>query len=160
MRFKRIPGRRSHSFGRGSSVLIGKLKRRFREQANPLGSHPVSDVGAHPSGPGGTRDRDESCKGRGGAAPVDGRNGITLEQAGLVTGSPDPADGRQTILSLTATCRDWIKETRAAQEDWLFRAIQANSRRKSRTSSPAPSNFSNGSPISKKEHLTADDPRP
>lgn len=49
----------------------------------------------------------------------------TLEQAGLVTGSPDPADGRQTILSITPRCRELIRATRAAKEDWLFRAIQA-----------------------------------
>jgi len=48
----------------------------------------------------------------------------TLEAAGLVKGSPDPADGRQTILSLTDTCRELIKANRAAKEDWLFRAIQ------------------------------------
>jgi DNA-binding MarR family transcriptional regulator len=48
----------------------------------------------------------------------------TLEAAGLVKGSPDPADGRQTILSLTDTCRKLLKAKRAAKEDWLFRAIQ------------------------------------
>jgi DNA-binding MarR family transcriptional regulator len=41
-----------------------------------------------------------------------------------VTGAPDPADGRQTILSLTDACREWIKASRAAREDWLFRAIR------------------------------------
>jgi DNA-binding MarR family transcriptional regulator len=48
----------------------------------------------------------------------------TLEAAGLVKGLPDPADGRQTILSLTDICRELIKAKRAAKEDWLFRAIQ------------------------------------
>jgi DNA-binding MarR family transcriptional regulator len=48
----------------------------------------------------------------------------TLEAAGLVVGAPDPRDGRQTLLSLTQTCRDWILASRAAREDWLFRAIQ------------------------------------
>jgi DNA-binding MarR family transcriptional regulator len=47
-----------------------------------------------------------------------------LEAAGLVSGAPDPADGRQTILSLTAACREMIKASRAAREDWLFRAIR------------------------------------
>ena len=44
--------------------------------------------------------------------------------AGLVKGSPDPADGRQTILSLTDACRKMVKANRAAKEDWLFRAIR------------------------------------
>jgi DNA-binding MarR family transcriptional regulator len=48
----------------------------------------------------------------------------TLEAAGLVKGSPDPTDGRRTILSLTDTCRELINAKRAAKEDWLFRAIQ------------------------------------
>ena len=48
----------------------------------------------------------------------------TLEAAGLVKGSPDPADGRQTILSLTDACREMIQASRAAKEDWLFHAIQ------------------------------------
>ena len=47
-----------------------------------------------------------------------------LEAAGLVKGSPDPADGRRTILSLTDASRELIQANRAAKEDWLFRAIQ------------------------------------
>jgi len=47
-----------------------------------------------------------------------------LQAADLVKGSPDPTDGRQTILSLTDACRKIIKAYRAAKEDWLFRAIQ------------------------------------
>jgi DNA-binding MarR family transcriptional regulator len=48
-----------------------------------------------------------------------------LEDAGLISGSPDPNDGRQTVLSLTPACREWIQAGRAAKEDWLFRAIQS-----------------------------------
>ncbi len=47
-----------------------------------------------------------------------------LEAAGLVEGSPDPEDGRQTILSLTSACRELIKNGRAARHDWLFRNLQ------------------------------------
>ncbi len=47
-----------------------------------------------------------------------------LQLAGLVEGAPDPADGRQTLLSLTPACRDMIATGRAARQDWLFRAIQ------------------------------------
>jgi DNA-binding MarR family transcriptional regulator len=48
-----------------------------------------------------------------------------LEAAGLVSGAPDPGDGRQTILSLTDACRKWVEEGRAARQDWLTRALQA-----------------------------------
>src|ERR1700759_3273875 len=49
-----------------------------------------------------------------------------LEAAGHVTGSPDPGDGRQTILSITNASRAWIRAGREAREDWLFRALRAN----------------------------------
>jgi DNA-binding MarR family transcriptional regulator len=55
-----------------------------------------------------------------------GANVAALEAAGLISGIPDPNDGRQTILSLTAACRQKVKAGRAAREDWLFRAIQTN----------------------------------
>jgi DNA-binding MarR family transcriptional regulator len=57
-----------------------------------------------------------------------------LESAGLVGGSPDPGDGRQTILSLTDTCQEWLKAGRAAKEDWLPRhPNQTRTRRTRRT---------------------------
>jgi DNA-binding MarR family transcriptional regulator len=48
-----------------------------------------------------------------------------LEAQGLVAGAPDPADGRQTILSLTDAARELIKANRAAREGWLLQAISA-----------------------------------
>jgi DNA-binding MarR family transcriptional regulator len=39
--------------------------------------------------------------------------------------APDPADGRQTLLSLTDACRKWAEEGRAARQDWLTRTLQA-----------------------------------
>ncbi len=49
-----------------------------------------------------------------------------LQAAGHVTGTPDPSDGRQTILGLTPACRDWITAGRAARQDWLVRAIETS----------------------------------
>ena len=46
-----------------------------------------------------------------------------LQAAGLVEGAHDPADGRQTILSLTDRFRQWVWASRAARQDWLFRTI-------------------------------------
>ena len=48
-----------------------------------------------------------------------------LEAAGAVSGKPDPGDGRQTFVSLTPAFLKIIKAGRAAKEDWLFRALQA-----------------------------------
>jgi DNA-binding MarR family transcriptional regulator len=47
-----------------------------------------------------------------------------LEATGLVSGAPDPNDGRQTLLSLTSKCRDLLQKRRAAKQDWLTRMIQ------------------------------------
>lgn len=47
-----------------------------------------------------------------------------LEAGGLVKGLPDPADGRQTLLSLTDACREWLALGRAARQDWLARRIE------------------------------------
>jgi DNA-binding MarR family transcriptional regulator len=47
-----------------------------------------------------------------------------LEAAGLVSGTPDPNDGRQTLFTLTKMCRKRIQERRAAKQDWLTGTIQ------------------------------------
>jgi DNA-binding MarR family transcriptional regulator len=46
-----------------------------------------------------------------------------LQQTGLVRGSPDPNDGRQTQMSLTPKCIKWLKRGRDARQDWLTRRI-------------------------------------
>jgi DNA-binding MarR family transcriptional regulator len=53
-----------------------------------------------------------------------GETVAALKEAGVVSGAPDPADRRQTVLSLTQACRDRIEVARVAREDWLFRAIR------------------------------------
>ncbi len=49
----------------------------------------------------------------------------SLETMGVVSGVPDPADGRKTSLNLTPAFLKTLKTGRAAKEDWLFRALQA-----------------------------------
>jgi DNA-binding MarR family transcriptional regulator len=46
-----------------------------------------------------------------------------LQEAGLVHGAPDPNDGRQTLMSLTPRCLKWLKEGRAARQDWLTKRV-------------------------------------
>ncbi|MDN7180747.1 MarR family transcriptional regulator [Caballeronia sp. SEWSISQ10-4 2] len=105
-------------------VVLGKLKRRLREEAN-LGDFTLSQMSVlgrlEREGPATvtTLARAEGVRPQSMGATVS-----TLEAAGFVSGAPDPTDGRQTILSLTTACREWIKASRAAREDWLFRAIR------------------------------------
>ncbi len=47
-----------------------------------------------------------------------------LQSAGLVAGSPDPQDGRRTLLALTPMARELVRTRRAAREDWLARKIK------------------------------------
>ena len=106
-------------------VLIGQLRRRLREQAS-LGDLTWSQTSVLSR-----LDREGSAtvtslaRAEGVRPQSMGATISALQAAGLVSGSPDPEDGRQTILSLTPTCREWIKAGRAAKEDWLFRAIQS-----------------------------------
>jgi DNA-binding MarR family transcriptional regulator len=46
-----------------------------------------------------------------------------LQESGLVSGAPDPGDGRQTLMSLTPRCLKLIREGRAAKQDWLTTTI-------------------------------------
>jgi DNA-binding MarR family transcriptional regulator len=46
-----------------------------------------------------------------------------LQEAGLVRGSADPSDGRQTLMSLTPKCLRRLQEGRAAKQDWLAATI-------------------------------------
>jgi DNA-binding MarR family transcriptional regulator len=105
--------------------LVGNLRRRLREQAD-AGDLPPSQVAVlrrlDRQGP-----LTVSALARvAGIRPQSmGATVAALQEAGLVTGTPDPADGRQTLLSLTPACRKWIRQNRAAKQDWLLRAIHA-----------------------------------
>ncbi|HEY0331319.1 MAG TPA: MarR family transcriptional regulator [Rhodopseudomonas sp.] len=105
-------------------VVIGRLKRRLREQAY-LGELTWSQVAVL-----GHLDREGPAtvtalaRAEGMRPQSMGATVAVLEAAGLVSGAPDPRDGRQTILSLTESCRDLIKAGRAVREDWLLREIQ------------------------------------
>ncbi|MGF6756319.1 DNA-binding MarR family transcriptional regulator [Paraburkholderia sp. GAS42] len=106
-------------------VLSGKLKRRMREEAN-LGDLTWSQTRVlsvlEREGP---TTVTALARAEGMRPQSMGETVSVLKAAGLVSGEPDPADGRQTVLSLTAACRKAIKAGRAAREDWLFRAIRA-----------------------------------
>jgi DNA-binding MarR family transcriptional regulator len=106
-------------------VSIGKLTRRVREQA-----HPGDFTSAQKSvllrlerdGPVtvSTLARAESVRPQSMRVTV-----ASLETMGVVSGVPDPADGRQTIFNLTSAFLKTLKTGRAVKEDWLFRALQA-----------------------------------
>jgi DNA-binding MarR family transcriptional regulator len=106
-------------------VVIGKLKRRMRDQVH-MGDLTWSQTSAlrrlERDGPATTTvlARDEGMR-----PQSMGANIAALEAAGLVSGAPDPQDGRQVIWSLTPSCHEWLKARRAARQDWLLGQIQA-----------------------------------
>lgn len=105
-------------------VLIGKLKRRLRQEVH-LGDLTWSQVSVlghlERNGPATVT---ELARAEGVRPQSMGATVSVLQAAGLVSGTPHPTDGRQTVLSLTTACRGWIKASRAASEDWLFHAIR------------------------------------
>lgn len=106
-------------------ISLGKLIRRVREQA-----HPGDFTSAQKSvllrlerdGPAtvSALARAESVRPQSMRITVAG-----LEAIGAIRGEPDPTDGRQTLIALTPAFRKTVKASRAAKEDWLVRALQA-----------------------------------
>ena len=48
-----------------------------------------------------------------------------LQQRGLISGTFDPTDRRQTLFAVTDSARQWLSEGRAAKQDRLIRTIEA-----------------------------------
>ncbi|SEE82669.1 transcriptional regulator, MarR family [Burkholderia sp. WP9] len=113
-----------HSMAENLRVLAGKLRRRLREESH-VGDFTPSQVQVL-----GLLEREGPAtvtalaRAHGMRPQSMGETLSVLKAAGLVSGAPDPNDGRQTVLSLTPAFRKKIKASRAAREDWLFRTIQ------------------------------------
>jgi DNA-binding MarR family transcriptional regulator len=105
-------------------VVVGRLKRRLREQAH------FGDLSW-------TQVRVLSRLEREGPATVTalaraegmrpqsmGETVAALKAAGFVSGAPDPSDGRQTVLSLTPSCTEAIRSGRADAVELLKRLVE------------------------------------
>ncbi len=116
---------RASTLAQDLRALFGKLKRRLREQAH-VGDLTPSQVSVllrlEKDGPATASNlaRAEGMRPQSMAPLI-----AALEALNLVSGAPDRTDGRQTLLSLTDSCRQWVAEGRAARQDWLTRTLQA-----------------------------------
>jgi DNA-binding MarR family transcriptional regulator len=105
-------------------VVVGKLVRRLREQSQ-MDELTLAQIAAllrlERDGP-----ATVSALARAdGMRPQSmGANIAALEAAGLVSGAPDPDDGRQTLWKVTALYRDRVAAARAKKEDWLMHALE------------------------------------
>lgn len=113
-----------HAMAEDLRVLTGKLRRRLREEAH-VGDFTPSQIQVL-----GLLEREGPAtvtalaRAQGMRPQSMGEMLSVLKAAGIVSGAPDPNDGRQTVLSLTPAFRKKVKASRAAREDWLFRTIQ------------------------------------
>jgi DNA-binding MarR family transcriptional regulator len=105
--------------------LAGRLKRRLREQASAGDLTPSQTAVLMRLDRDGPATVTTLARMAGVRSQSMGATVASLEALGLVKGSPDPADGRQTILSLTPACREKIRTGRAARHEWLQQAIQS-----------------------------------
>src|ERR1700743_1772657 len=115
-----------HAMAEDLRVLVGKLRRRLREESH-VGDFTPSQVQVL-----GLLEREGPAtvpalaRAHGMRPKPMGETLAALKAAGLVSGAPDPNDGRQTVLSLTPAFRKKIKASRAVREDWLYRTIQTS----------------------------------
>jgi DNA-binding MarR family transcriptional regulator len=107
----------------GIRSVGGKLKRRLREHGGPNGLTPsqisvLLRLEKHGSATVSSLARAEGMR------PQSMRAIVTpLQESGLIGGAPDPSDGRQTLMSITPKCLKWIRDGRAARQDWLATTI-------------------------------------
>jgi len=106
-------------------MVIGRLKRKLLAQADVgelTNSQKAVLLRLEKDGPATTSGlaRAEGMRPQSMASVV-----AALEANDFINFAPDPADRRQTLLSLTDTCRQWLLEGRAARQDWLSRTIEA-----------------------------------
>ncbi|MBC8730476.1 MarR family winged helix-turn-helix transcriptional regulator [Paraburkholderia sp. UCT2] len=113
-----------HTLAEDLRVLASKLRRRLREESH-VGDFTPSQVQVlnllEREGPATVT---SLARAHGMRPQSMGETLAVLKAAGLVSGTPDPNDGRQTVLSLTPSFRKKVKASRAAREDWLYRTIQ------------------------------------
>ena len=113
----------AHALAADIRALIAQLRRRLREEAPPHGLTPSEQAVIVRLDSQGPLTLTALALAEGMRSQSVGATVATLKASGLVAGTPDPADGRQTLLSLTETCRDLIQANRAARDDWLSQAI-------------------------------------
>jgi DNA-binding MarR family transcriptional regulator len=114
----------THALAVEMRVVLGKLARRLRKQGrtDQLSSAQTSvliQLERHGAMTVTALAHAESVRPQSMGATV-----AALEAAGLLAGAADPADRRQTLWSLTPSCHELVRASRAAREDWLYQVLR------------------------------------
>src|SRR5574338_1589827 len=116
---------RAANIAEALTTLIPKLRRRLRERAT-IGdfapSHVAVLVRLERDGP---ATASQLAAAEGMRPQSMGAIVAALLNENLIEAKPDPADGRQTLLSIAASCRKQIAASRAARADWLSQTVRA-----------------------------------
>jgi DNA-binding MarR family transcriptional regulator len=119
-----IPEADLHLLAGELRVLLGRLRKRLRQEAN-LGDFSFNQLQVvlrlEREGPATVS---ALAKAEGMRPQSMSETVALLKTAGLLAGTPDPADGRQTLIALTPACERSLRANRSAREDWLFHAIR------------------------------------
>lgn len=107
-------------------ALVARLRRRLREQGTSGDFTPSQAAGLIRLERDGPMTVSELARAESVRSQSMGATVAPLIEAGLVSSSPHPTDGRQTLLALTEGARHQFSAARAAKEDWLFRTIRAS----------------------------------
>ena len=105
-------------------ALIGKFKRRLREQSGSDDFTPSQITVLMLLEREGPMTMSNLARAEGMRPQSMGHVVGPLLAEGFVAGTPDPNDGRQTILALTDISRKWVRQRRAARQDWLSGRIR------------------------------------
>lgn len=105
-------------------AVFRALRRRFREQA-PVGELTPAQIAVVNRLESGPSTASALARAEGMRPQSMGPIIAALDAAGVLCGAPDPADGRQTLLSLTDTYREQLRARREARQDWLERTLAA-----------------------------------
>jgi DNA-binding MarR family transcriptional regulator len=116
------PAKSTLSLAHDLRETLGQLVRRVRQEPGPP-THIMAVLGRlDREGPAGVSDLAAAQKMRPQSMAQTVRE---METSGLVSRRPDPDDGRRAFVELTAEGRKRLKATRAAREDWLAQALEA-----------------------------------
>lgn len=106
--------------------LVGRLRRRIKEAADTLELTPSQWTVVSRLERDGPATASELAAAERVRPQSIAANVAALDERGWLVRTPDPADGRKQLLSLSGAARAGISGVRQAREEWLSRALEDN----------------------------------